>query len=141
RAAKRHFRDARPDRRFPRRQVLGLLGEPPVEIGAAAIAERHWPLIMAFGVAARAGEPDMEMIIVSPPRANAFQPGAIGAGLAAQGALDGRVDEDALDLRGTGKGFEQTAVLRLPDSRIDIAAVRPNDIGGGQVVALGCVEP
>src|ERR1700731_755513 len=116
-ASDRQFGYPRPNRRFPRDQVLGFLREPPVEIGAAAIAGWRRRLVVALGIASRAGETNMEMIVVSPPRANAAQPGAVGPGLAAQRPLDARIDEDALHLGSAGEGFEQPAVFRPPYRR------------------------
>src|SRR4029077_16695908 len=113
-AARRKLGHARPDRRLPRGQVLGFLSEPPVEIGTAAVARRRRSLVVAFGLAARAGEPDVDMVVVSPPWADALQPSAIGAGLAAQRALDGGIDEDAFHLGPARNSFEQAAVLPTP---------------------------
>src|SRR5438477_175487 len=83
RAGGGHFRHQGADRRFTRRQVFGVVGEPPVEIGAATVARRRGRLVVAFGLAPRAGQPHMEMIIMPPPRADALEPRTICAGLAA----------------------------------------------------------
>src|SRR5439155_18513808 len=82
----------------------------------------------------------MKMVIMSPPGANALQPGALGSGLAAQRALDGGVDEDTFDLGPAREGFEQAAVLRPPHRRVDVSAIRRHDIGRRYVVALHRAE-
>ena len=46
--------------------------------------------------AARAGKPDMEMVIVPPPRPDLAHPGSFLPALSAQRALDGGVDKKAL---------------------------------------------
>src|SRR5258708_31916370 len=107
----------------PRRLwVLCLRGEPPGEF-AAPVAGRRRRLILALGLAAGAGEAQVEMIIVPPPRADPPQPLAIRPGFATERALDRRVDENAPDRSTARRGFEQLPVLRPPDFGIDIVAI------------------
>ena len=51
-----------------------FLGKPPIELFATAIAGGRWYLIMALSLAARAGDPNMKMVIVTPPRPNFCEP-------------------------------------------------------------------
>jgi hypothetical protein len=57
-------------RRRSRRGVTHLFGEPPIELLAAAVAWRRWCLSVTLRAAARAGKPNVEMVIVLPPRPN-----------------------------------------------------------------------
>ena len=70
------------------------------------------------------------MIIVAEHRSDLRQPIAVGTGLAAQGSLDGRIDEDARDRRLPRRGLDQRGVLGRPFRRIDVKKVRPHHIGG-----------
>src|SRR5439155_20495663 len=72
----------------PRRWTVRLRGEPPIELLAAAVARRRKGLIAAFRLAVRAGEANVEMVVVAPPCADFDQPVPVGTGLAAQRALD-----------------------------------------------------
>src|SRR5581483_8813647 len=54
-------------------------------------------LALAFRAAGRAKHPDMEMVVVAPPRPDLGQPTAVALGYAAQRLLDCRIDEDALN--------------------------------------------
>src|SRR6202521_5752178 len=86
---------ARP-RLFRHRRWLGMehgLGEPRVELLAAAITSACRRLRLAFGAVARAAQADVEVVVVPPPRPQFLEPGAVAAGLAAQRFLDGRIDE------------------------------------------------
>ena len=48
-------------------RLARFLGKPPGEIGPAAIAGGQWILILAGRFAARAVQPEMEVIVVPPP--------------------------------------------------------------------------
>src|SRR5690349_24984632 len=96
------------------------VGEPPVEILAAAITCRHWLLRLAVRAVRRAVDADMEMIVVLPILPHLVEPGAIVTGLAAERLLDRRIDEDALDLGLLGSRLDQRRVRRRPDPGIDI---------------------
>src|SRR5207245_422859 len=56
------------------RRMKRFFGEPPIELPAAAVARRRRRLVMALRIAARTGEPDMEMVIVAPPRPDIRHP-------------------------------------------------------------------
>src|SRR5580704_19105473 len=88
--------------------------EPPIEFFAAAITRRRRGLAVAFRVAARAGKPNMKMVIVAPPRPNFCQPRPVRARLTAQRPLDRRVDKDPRDRRLARDRLEQMAMLRRP---------------------------
>src|SRR5262245_4011775 len=109
--------------------MLCLFGKPPVEFLAATVTLRRWRLLLALDLAPRAVEANVEMIVVAPPRPDSRQPAPIVARVAAQRALDRRIDKDAGDRRALGRGFEQFAMLRPPNRRIDIIAVAGNDVG------------
>ena len=78
------------------------IGEPMIEILAAAFTLRHRILRPAIGAVGRALDADVEMVVVSVIGPHLVEPASIIAGLAAQRLLDGGVDEDALDDRVLG---------------------------------------
>ena len=80
-------------------RVQDGLAEPPGQRGVAAVAGRHRVLALAGRLAGRAFDADMEMVVVPVHRAHLGQPAAVACRLAADRLLDGRIDEDALDLR------------------------------------------
>ena len=79
--------------------LVRLRPKPIGEILAAAIAGRRRRLVLAACHVGRAGEPNVEMIVVAVPRAHLVEPRAIWAGLFAERLLDRRVDEDPRDFR------------------------------------------
>src|SRR5262249_14961699 len=113
---------------------------PPIELRATAVASRR-RLRTTLLLAGRTIEPDMEMIIVAPPRPDLCEPTAVRPGLAAQRAFDRGVDEDALDGWLARDGFEQTAMLRRPRHRIDVHSVSANDIRCRKLVTFGGAQP
>src|SRR5215472_44828 len=116
--------------------MKSFLGKPPIEFLAAPIAGRRRRLAAALRLTARAGEADMEMVIVAPPWPDLRQPATVGPGLAAQLPLDRRIDKNPFDRRLAREGFEQKPVLRGPAGRIDAEPVRRDDVGRGHLVAL-----
>ena len=78
----------------------------------------------------------MEMVVVAPPWPDLGQPVPVGTGLAAQRALDRRVDENSCDPRLARKRLEHAPMLRRPGPLIDIIAIRRDDIGRPHLVAL-----
>src|SRR5712691_765144 len=102
-AGRRQIGHFRTGPRLRRRRVgLGVElrgGEPMVELLAAALVRGPRRLRLAFLVVGGAIEPDVEVIVVAPPRLHLVEPVAVAAGFAAQRLLDGRIDEDSGDLR------------------------------------------
>ena len=111
--------------------------EPPGELLAATVARRRRSLVMAFVLPGRANEPHVEMIIVTPPRADLGKPGAIRSGLMAQFALDRRVDKNPCDLRLACHCAIHFEVGRVPHRRVDMQPVGRDDLGCGHFVPLG----
>src|SRR5437879_8858106 len=112
------------------------VAEPPVELLAATIASGGRILWLAFTVARWATNAQVEMIIVPVIGTDLFQPGTVGPRLAAQSLLDRRVDQDALDLRLLGRGFDDGAMGRRPHRGDDIAPVRRDHHDGRQLLAF-----
>src|SRR5579884_2703112 len=101
-------------------------GEPPVERSAAAVAGRRRLLVLAAGGAGRTRQTQVEMVVVTPPRPHLAQPVALAPGLAAQRALDRRVDEEPRRAGQSRSGLDQLAVRRTPERRIDVVAIGPH---------------
>ena len=93
-----------------------LFGEPPIEILAAAFAWRR-RLVTTLRAAARARKPYVEVVIVSPPRPNLGNPGSLRPALAAQRALDCRVDKNALHQGLARDRLQQKAMLGTSSTR------------------------
>jgi hypothetical protein len=89
------------------RRMKCFVGKPPIELFAAAVAQRWRCLVMAFRVAARARKPNMKMVIVTPPRPNLRQPRPVRTCLTAQRPLDRRIDKDPRHRRLARDGLEQ----------------------------------
>ncbi len=75
------------------RRILRL--QPVLKVLAAAIAILWQGLVHAGSVALGAGDADVEMEVMPPHRAHLGEPGAIRTGIAAEGHLDRRIDENA----------------------------------------------
>ena len=97
--------------------------EPPIQVLAAAVARRHGLLRVAIPTFRRAAHADMEVVGMPPIGSHLIEPGAGIAGVAAQGFFDGRIDEDAFDLRLFGGGLDQSGVPRRSDFRVDVFAI------------------
>src|ERR1700738_4519115 len=95
-------------------RVKRFVGEPPIELFAAAIARRRRCLVAAFRIAARSEKPDVKVVIVAPPRPNLRQPCPVQARLTAQCPLDRRVDKDPRHRWLARDSLEQMAVLGRP---------------------------
>src|SRR5262249_12425921 len=91
--------------------------------------------------AARAGKPDMEMVIVPPPRPNLCHPGPLRPAFAAQRALDRRVDKNALHQGLSGDRLQQKTMLRRPGRRVDIHPIPLDNVGCRDAVPLRWAEP
>src|SRR5215471_14051831 len=118
--------------RLCRRTGFGVqhrLGEPVIELRAAAIVRRPRLLRRALGTVGGADDPHVEVIVVPPPRLDLVQPMAVAAGVAAQRLLDRGIDEDAGDLRVLRRGPDQRHVRRRPYLRVDVPAVFGHDHG------------
>ena len=88
--------------------------KPPVEIGAASVVCRIERILFpAEWRIARTLETNVEMIFVSPPRAQPIKPGR-GGKIAAHVSLDRRTDKDPIDLRVVGSGYKQPGLCRSP---------------------------
>ena len=92
----------------------GPLGvrEPPREAFVAAVAGRERILVLAGPIVRRTAEPDVEVIVVPPPRPDLGEPRAVRTGDGAEFALDGRVDEDPVHLGEAGRRLQQPRVHR-----------------------------
>src|SRR5262249_50704533 len=113
-----------------RRRGLGVedrVGEPIVEVVAAAVVGRRLRLRLAIVAVGRTMEPHVEVIVVAPPRPHLVEPMAVATGVAAQCFLDRRIDEDAGDLGVLRCGLDQVQVRRRPHLRIDIPAIFSDD--------------
>src|SRR5215469_17787072 len=95
-----------------------LFGKPPIELFAAPVARRWRSLVAALRVVAGAREADVEMVVVTPPRPDLRQPAAVGAGFAAQLALDRGIDENPFHRRLARESSEQKPVGRGPGRSI-----------------------
>src|SRR6202034_3171016 len=115
--------------------------EPEIEIVPTAFACPRGRLRLALGTARLAIEANVKVIVVAPPRSHFGKPAAIRPRLAAQGLLDRRIDEDALDrgiLRGSTNEF---GTLMRPNRRIDIAPIRSDHLRGrGEFAFLACLH-
>src|ERR1700743_3689502 len=115
---------ARLRRLFRRLRVQYRILEPVGEIaGRAAFARARRRLRLALLAALRAGDADVEVIVVTPKRPHLGEPAAIALGLAAQRLLDRRVDEDALHPRLQWRVADDGEMSRGPDMGIDIEPV------------------
>ncbi len=83
----------------------------------------------------------MEMVIVPPPRPNLGHPGPLRLALAAQRALDRRVDKNALHQGLSGDRLQQKTMLRRPDRRVDIHPIPRDNVCCRDAVPLGRAEP
>jgi len=72
------------------------VGEPIIEVLAAAIASACRRLRLAFGAVGRAAQADVKVVVVPPPRPHFLQPSAIVSGLAAQRFFDRAVQRSIL---------------------------------------------
>src|SRR5262245_10016948 len=70
---------------------LAQHGEPIRKLGAAAVVAVRRFLVLAAGHPRRAFEPDVEMIVMTPPGSHFSKPRPILAGLLAQHLLDRRM--------------------------------------------------
>ena len=95
---------------------------PPDRV-LAAVAGRDRRGIDTAGLAARAVQADVEVVVMAPPRADLAQPVGIAAGRGlAERELDRGGDEDALDARVAGGRLEERGVRRRPVG-VDVALV------------------
>src|SRR4249920_151248 len=98
-------------------------GEPVVEFLAAAVVRRPRRLRRAFRVVGRADQPNVEVIVVAPPRLYPAEPAAVAPGFAAQGLLDRRIHKDAGHLWVFRGGPDHVEMRRRPNFWVDIGAV------------------
>ena len=119
------------------RRIEKCVGEPRLELGAAAVAAGVRRLRLTGRAVRRAADADVEVIVVPPPRPHLLEPGAVRARLAAQRHLDRRVDEDALHLGVRGGRLDHVEMARRPQFRIDVAPAVGDDHGRGHLLALG----
>ena len=124
--------------RFGRRLGMQhLVGEPEVEVLAAAVAARHRRLLAAIRRIGRTFQPHMDVVGVAVPGPHLGHPGIVMLVLdAAQFLLDRGIDQHALDFRLLGRGLDEGDVRRRPGFRIDVLAVGGDQIAGGDILAL-----
>ena len=78
----------------------------------------------------------MEMIVVTPHRPHLGEPAPVALGLAADGHLQRRIDEDAPDAWVAGSGADQPGVVWRPGNGINIHPVGAGHVAGRHFLAL-----
>ena len=83
----------------------------------------------ASAVTWRTSDPNMEVIIVTIPRADLGEPAAVALGLAAQRLLDSGVDENALHPRLLGGCTDHQQMSGRPNCRINVEPISADHVG------------